>query len=100
MRWIDIRWRKLAFCTAVALMLTAGVFGCNGDDVEDNEEEQQNDEVHEHAAEIHQMCAAAGQTEDGEVTALNCFGPQDPSGKKSESGELEWQPGGFHVVSQ
>ncbi len=94
---LDIRWRIFAICAAATLMMTGGLLGCSSSETAQEKEEEKE---HEYAAELHQMCAAAGQTEDGEMTALNCFGPQDPSGKTSTSGDLEWQPGAFHVVSQ
>ena len=94
---------RLGCCLALISILSIGVVGCGGEDKphEQNQDQQQNDDdVEVILAEVHQLCAAAGESETGSFHLLHCFGPQDPSGKKSESGRLEWQPGAFHVVSE
>ena len=92
--------KKFGFGVSVVLtiLLLAWSVGCSGDDKEHTENDEREEQTV--ADEVHQLCAAAGQTEEGDLTALHCLGPQDPSGKTSESGDLQWEPGAFHIVSQ
>lgn len=50
--------------------------------------------------EAHQICAAAGETADGDVQSLHCLGPHDISGFEATDGDRTWEPGAFRVVAE
>ena len=65
-----------------------------------NQEPNQNQEESTALAESHQLCAAAGRTSGGSLSALHCFAPHDISGFEAKNDTWTWQPGAFHVVAE
>ena len=97
---LSCRAATIVFCIASMAMIATG---CNGDDppaVEENQNQEPNQEEPRSLADFHQLCAAAGTSSDGVLSALHCFGPHDLSGFEASDGELTWQPGAFHIVAQ
>ena len=45
-----------------------------------------------------QGCAAGGTAAGGGVDALNCLGPDNPSGFEARGGGVVWQPGASRVI--
>lgn len=72
----------------------------DGDDQNDNDKNDNQTEPDGELSEAQQLCAAAAESTDGELTALHCFGPHDVSGFEASDGERTWQPGAFNVVAQ
>ena len=68
------------------------------DPTQNDADNQNQEEPSPPLTQIHQWCAAAGQSGDGELTALHCSGPHDTSGFEASDGEHRWQPGAFQIV--
>lgn len=90
-----------------AFLLAMGGTACGGDDPATNQVDGDGDgdgdaEVEPRTlAQAHQLCAAAGESSDGMLTALHCFGPHDLSGfEATNDSEMTWQPGAFHIVAE
>lgn len=70
------------------------------DDQNDNDKNDNHSNPDVASNEAQQLCAAAGESSDGKVGALHCFGPHDVSGFEASDGERTWQPGAFRVIAQ
>lgn len=69
-------------------------------DNHDDPDNQNQDDRSDSQTEIHQWCAAAGESSDGDVSSLHCSAPHNVSGFEAGDGEHRWQPGAFHVVAE
>ncbi len=112
-------WSPLTIASVLTALFVLGAVACAGEgdlgtyDDGENAQNNQNDENDEpdnqkpdnqdeeppaELTELQQWCAAAGESDDGELTSLHCTGPHDVSGFEASDGDHSWQPGGFHVV--
>lgn len=68
------------------------------DNQQTNQQDNDTEEPRRHT-EIHQLCAAAGSSSDGQIEGLHCFAPHDVSGFEATDGDHTWKPGAFEVVA-
>lgn len=45
-------------------------------------------------------CGAGGISSAGEITAVQCFGPVEISGREASGDGVRWKPGAFELVSE
>ncbi len=100
-----LRFITVLFVFVATPLLSAGAIGCAEGELEEesqaqNDDENDRSEEPEEHTEVHQLCAAAGDTSDGHAEALHCFAPHDVSGFEASDGEHTWKPGAFQVVAE